>query len=1008
MFILKRVLSLAIPILCFIAVVGTFSATYAQSSATSASIAGVIADPQGAVIPGAKVTITSIGTNNIREVMSGEDGAYTVKELRPSQYEIVVTADGFKRTILRVELDLGVNAKVDVNLNVDTTNVDVIEVRGSTLIQEGKTESSINQDSTRIDGLPINRRSFLDFALTSPRVTMSRTPAQGITSASGISFNGQSSRRNNVTIDGVDNNSVPTGNVRATFSQDAVQEFQVVSDSYSAEFGRAVGGVINIVTKGGSNDYHGSIFFIDRNDKLSTRDAFSPFKPRFSQYQSGVTLSGPIKKDKAFLFASFERLSIKQNSFITISDSTINSIRNVGFPVKNGPVPFGISNTTALFRGDFKVNANDNLSVRFNYGGEYDGRFEPFGGLTAETATQIQRVDEDALAINNIYVSAPLNLVNETRFLFSNRKRDAKGVVGGPHSVILADEGVVNFGPPPSSTPFFGTERVYQFVDNVSLSRGRNQIKTGIDLYYFYSPGKTFFLQPFATPQAAFLPIDFPTITGNPALPVFSALQAFDPSTRTPAELSFLGLLSNIAPGMFPGFPANVPLASLPLPLIYVQSFGNGTSKLIQRSLSTYIQDEFRLRPNLLIKGGLRYDINRSSAFPKNNGNFSPRVGFNYAPKNLNNLRVHGFYGIFFARELVGLAGAVNVTQSKAVTINSFPFPFSALIYSSPNRMLPGAAPPTTPGFITPPQLTTVFEFDKNLRSTYAHEVSFGADYYLNQNTSVSVNYNFVRGLKIFQERNVNPIIRPQANQVAAFITGRLDPTRGDVVQYASNGDSYYHGVTFSVERRFTPKINFLAFYTLSKAIDNFFDIRVDLTNGPVDPLNIRAERGLSTQDVRHRFSFSGTWDLSYTKNIFLRDFRLATIINVTSGVPYNLLAGVDLNQSGDAPPSDRPTIGAPLGRNVGIQPGFAGVDMRLTRRVYFHEKFFCEGFIEAFNLFNKTNISDVNNVFPPNRDGSFNLPPKTGANGRYIATPNRYVNAFAPRQLQVGIRLNF
>lgn len=1007
MFNIRKIIVFAIASISLLLVLTADSLVFAQAGATSSTIVGTVYDQQNAVIPGANVVAKNINTNDIREVMSNEDGVYSVQQLRPGQYEVMIKAEGFKPLILRVELDLGVSAKVDVNLKIDIDS-QVIEVRGSTLVQEGKTESSINQDKNRIDGLPINRRSFLDFALTSPRVTNNRTPAQGITSASGLSFNGQSGRRNNITIDGVDNNSVGTGSVRATFSQDAVQEFQVLSDSFSAEFGRAIGGVVNIVTKGGANEFHGNAFFIDRNDKISARDAFSPFKPRFSQYQPGITLSGPIKKDKLFFFTSFERLSVKQNNFITISDSTIAAIRNQGFLINNGPVPFSLATTTFLARADLKLTPNDTLYFRYNYGGEYDGNFEPVGGLTAGTSTQVHKVQENAIALNNTYVSAPLNLVNETRFLYSNRSRTAQGVVDGPQSVIVAPDGVVRFGPSPSSTPFFATERAYQFVDNVSLSRGRNQIKAGIDLYYFHTPGRSFSLQPFATPLIPFLSIDFPTITGNNALPVFSAIQAFDPGQRTPQQLAFLMLLTNIAPGMFPGFPANFPFATSPLPSIYQQSFGDGHAKLIEKSFSGFVQDDIKVNPNLLVKLGLRYDINRLAAYPKNNGDFSPRVAFSYTPNKVKNLHAHGAYGIFFAREFVGFSGAVEVTQSQAVKISAFPFPFSALLFSLPGHSIADSSKyPSNFQFV--PQLSTVFEYDKNIRSNYAHEVSFGLDYYLNSNTAVSVNYNWVRGLKLFEERNINPVIRPEGNQINAFLRGRVDPTRGDVIQYASNGDSYYHAVTFSAERRFAKNFNFLAAYTISKAIDDFFDVRVDLTNGPVDPFNTRGERGLSTQDVRQRFVFSGVWNLNYSKNIFLRDYVISTIITANAGIPFNLLAGVDLNQTGDAPPSDRPTIGGvSLGRNVGIQPGFAATDLRLTRRIPIKEKYVIEGFVEGFNIFNRTNISQVDNTFSPDAQGKFSLPANTGANGRYKATPDRYRNAFAPRELQFGVRVSF
>ena len=247
--------------------------------------------------------------------------------------------------------------------------------------------------------------------------------------------------------------------------------------------------------------------------------------------------------------------------------------------------------------------------------------------------------------------------------------------------------------------------------------------------------------------------------------------------------------------------------------------------------------------------------------------------------------------------------------------------------------------------------------------------------------------------------------MRPTNNPVESAIIGRIDPTRGQVSQFATASDSYYHSVTFAVNRRLANNFSLLAHYTLSKAIDNSTDIRLDVVDGPVDGLNLRAERGLSFQDARHRFVASGVWNLNYSKNILLRDFQLSSIITLESGRPYNLKAGVDLDRNGDIPAFDRPAF---LGRNVGVQPGFARVDMRLTRSISFKERFKFQAFFEAFNLFNRVNISTFDRTFPPDQRGNFNLPPNTGQNGRFIVTPDRFRGAFSPRQLQAGLRIEF
>src|SRR5581483_10988007 len=238
-------------------------------------------------------------TNFAREVASNEGGGFSILELPPGIYKVTVTAEGFSKETAQFELGLGTTTKINFILRVSSTPNEVIEVTASDAFVpgEGKTESATNIDSGRIENLPINQRNFLDFTLTAARIVPDRIPKQGATATSGFSVNSQSSRYNNLTVDGLDNNETLCGGVRTTFSQDAVKEFQVVSDSCSAEAGRALGGVVNIVTKNGINEFHGSIFNYIRNDALSARDVFASFKPNFEQYQYGATVSGPIKKD---------------------------------------------------------------------------------------------------------------------------------------------------------------------------------------------------------------------------------------------------------------------------------------------------------------------------------------------------------------------------------------------------------------------------------------------------------------------------------------------------------------------------------------------------------------------------------------------------------------------------------------------------------------------------------------------------------------------------------------
>ncbi len=996
----KLTIRLAIILSCLLS---GFSIVNAQSAGnTTSSITGKAVDEQISAVGGVTIIAKNPQTNFTREVITQEDGSYIINQLPPGNYILTVSGSGFTTQEKPLELVLGTTTVLNLTMKLGSST-DIIEIIANEAYLEGKTESSTNINRASITSLPINRRNFLDFSITAARVLADRLPAQGATATSGLSFNGQTARFNNITIDGLDNNDLGSGSVRSTFSQEAIQEFQIISDSYSAEFGRALGGIVNIVTRGGGNDYRGNLFLLNRNDDIATRDPFAAIKPPYSQYQFGGAIEGPIKKDHTFLFTSFERLSIKQNSIVTIADTTVQAANRLGFNLRNGAVPFSVANSVFLARVDSRISDNNTVWVRYNFGGSYNGALEPFGGLIGESNGGIQRLRDNSLAINNTHINNSLNLVNETRFIFTRRNQNLLPIEPVPQIRIVAPEGLITFG----QSTFLPQPRVFntfQIINNTSLIRGKHQIRFGVDFQRFSTVSNKTKLPIFSSGGAFFTPLDFGQVANMPGLPVLTSLQAFDPNLRTPQQKAFLSALSGVLPIFFPGFPSGVPIADLPLPAFFTQGFGDPSLSSIGKEFSLYLQDDIKLRPNLTIKAGLRYDLIRLKFVPNNNGNFSPRIAFSYSPTKLENLNIHGSYGLFFAGALVGQAFAIQLINSKAIQVPTMPFPFSVLPFSLPGRKFPQTTE-LPPGVTVTPQFSQSSQFVTNLRNSYTQQTSFGLTYLLNTNTAIAADYIFIRGIKLFGPRNINPIIRPAANPIQGALTGRVDPSRGDISQFETSFDSYYHALTLSFSRRFVRNFNFLAHYTFSKAIDNISDFRPDIAE-VVNPLLIRDERGLSLQDVRSRLVLSGTWDLSY-KNRLTNGFQLSTIISLNTGRPYNLLAGTDLNGNGDILPGDRPfENGASVGRNVGITPGFANVDVRVSRKVKFSERYQIQGLVEVFNLFNRTNINDLNRVFSPDANGNFNLPSKDG--GRFTITPDRFRSAFASRQFQLGLRVSF
>ncbi|QUV82467.1 TonB-dependent receptor [Chloracidobacterium sp. D] len=959
---------------------------YAQSGSTTGTITGRVCDASGAVIGGTEIVCLQVGTGIQRTVQSREDGTYEFLNLPPGDYELRARAAGFEDRRQTIRLSLGTTALVVITLATAGTT-DVIEVVADA---RNAAESATNIRQNEIPALPINRRDFLQFAITAARTVPDNLPDQGATATSGISFNAQSPRLNNLTIDGLDNNDATSGSIRSTFSQEAVREFQVVSDGYSAEFGRALGGIINIITKSGDNQFRGSLFGFFRNAALSARESLTPGKPPFEQYQYGLTAGGPLWRNRAFFFVTGERLNIRQNTVVTISDTVRAAALRNGFRFETGSIPFSTGGSTALVRGDWQITPEDNLTVRYNYGGQVNTAFEPFGGLTASTFTGEQRLTDHNLAVNNTFVSQQAFVV-ESRFLYSTRLQDIGATDPGPRIAINAPEGQVIFGKS-LVLPQFRDTQTYQFFTSVGLVRGRHQMKFGGDVLRVDSRQR----QPASEGgQAIFSAVSLAALGGPPGSPSMSALQAFDPTLRTPQQQAVLALIGAGLPNRFPGFPV-LPLDVLPITNDYRQGFLDPQpTRIPQTAWSLFALDDVSLHPAVRLNLGVRYDLIRARSTPENKGFVSPRIALVWQP--LQKLTVRSGYGLFTASNLTfPIFTIVPLTRRTLV----LPFPFSILPFTQPNRQLPPSG--DFPFGIQPvPQFGLEFQFARRLPVSYTQQASLSLESQLGS-TLFSVVYNYVRGNRILSLRNINPVVRPGVDPLDSAINGRLDPRRGTVNEYAAAYDSYYHGVTFGVERR-VGRFTGRASYTLSKAIDNYVDFRTSLQEF-AEPLDVRQERALSIQDARHRLVMSGVWKLEYSKHLLLRDYTLSYIFTAVSGRPWNLLAGVDLNRNGDA--NDRP---AGLGRNVGVTPAFYNLDVRLARRCINRDRFKLEGIVEAFNLFNRTNVREFGRTFPPVNpplNTEFNLPPRRG--GRFIVTPDRYRRAFPPRQIQVGFRMTF
>ena len=1012
-----------------VGVLGAIAApAVAQTRATTADLSGTVWDQSRAVLPGATVTFTNVETGLVRTAITEADGRFVVPAVQVGTYTLVAELSGFDPYRLEgVLVSLGTSIAFDITLRVSGTEESVTVTAESPLVEVQKTAVSTVVSQRQIESLPINGRNFISFSIITPGVSTDQTPQQGASATSGLTFAGQRARSNNITVDGVDNNDATVGSVRATFSQEAVREFQVLTNSYSAEFGKATGGVVNIVTKSGTNNVDGSAFFYYRDKSLNARGHFEDFDPAgnridaakapFSQKQFGGTIGGPIRRDKTFFFASVERLDVSTSNFVNIDDRTIirhpvspalslcpagqtctaaQILRNAGFPVETGNVPYAVESTQFLAKIDQQLKPTQNLSFRVNVADDLNENLEPFGGLVARSrAAALDSRDWMVAASHTAVIST--KIVNELRFQLASRDQvvysldpTCNGICdmeteGGPTLEVtgFASVGRQRFTPQPR-------ENIrYQVLDTFSYYAGDHQLKTGLDFSFIDHKSQS-------------LPLHFG------------------------GRYIFRDLALTLVPGL-PPFPVSpIQAVALGVPAAYVQGYGDSSGPYPYKDLSFFVQDDWRVSSRLTLKAGLRYQnqywpdftydvpgYDGTYAFPRDSNNFAPRLAASFDPTGSGKTSVHGAYGLFFDNHITGVAGITDLIDG-ADKVRTFVAALNAnpalsdqraiLAWSSPGRRLPEAVLGTYPSL--------VISIDPGLQTPYAHHASVGVDRELPGELALSANFVYVRGNNQLGTIDYNPVIP------SLITTGRLRPvdtpgrplSSASVLQYTSFGETWYRGFTASLSKRFSRSYQLMASYTLSKAEDNSTDYQsafVPQDNGagrdPADPNGLPVgfdpndEKGPSLQDQRHRLVVSGLY-------VFPWDIHASFILTAASGRPYNVRAGADTNNDGnggaDAP--DRPwttpgDLSTRIGRNVGEMPAQSTFDLRLTKRFRLGERAAFDAIFEVFNLFDRTNYIGVNEVFGT---GAYPSNP--------LSTFGQYTQAGPPRQMQLAARLSF
>ncbi|HWP44339.1 MAG TPA: TonB-dependent receptor, partial [Blastocatellia bacterium] len=387
---------------------------FAQQSPTG-SIRGVVSDPQGAVIPRAVVTVTNKATGASRKVDTGDDGIYLVSTLLPGEYEVKVEAQGFATLVISTTVEVGKTSPGDAQLRVGAANEIVDVVSEAPVID--KTNYKIDGVISRqkIDSLPLNGRNFLQLALLEPGVSVSVSTPGNANNLFNVSFGGSSAANTRITVDGGSVLDFVTGGAAQNFSTETIQEFQISSFNFDLSTGVTASGAVNIVSRTGTNDYHGSALFFARDDAWAAVPTLGRGAPDFRRYQYGGSIGGPIKKDRAFFFGNVEWLD-QDSVFSTVHTG------HPAFTQLDNITGSNYDGIVANIRGDFKINDKNNLFTRYSYDDNDTFGPEAFNTLPSNWRVNTNRDHNIQAGLTTVFNQ---NLVNDLRFNYQRIKNDS-------------------------------------------------------------------------------------------------------------------------------------------------------------------------------------------------------------------------------------------------------------------------------------------------------------------------------------------------------------------------------------------------------------------------------------------------------------------------------------------------------------------------------------------------------------------------------------------------------
>jgi Carboxypeptidase regulatory-like domain/TonB dependent receptor len=970
--------------------------------ALTGTITGTVTDASKAAIPNVKVTARNIETNLERSTVSGDLGLYTLTLLPVGDYEITATATGFNDVKAGpVRVGVGQSITVELPMAVGAVASQIQVEATAAAIETTRSSLATTVDNNQISNLGVNGRDFLAFLLLTPGVTRDVRTGD-------LSFGGLRGTLNNLQVDGSDNNNnfygqalgrTGTGRAPYQFSVDSVEEFQVNSSSYSAEFGRAGGAVTNVVTKSGTNAFHGSAFeyFRDRYLNANTWINNSRGIPRqpFHVNQFGVTLGGPVIKNKDFFFFNYDgqRRHLPNPVFLGVSipsalQTPANQAKINQLNALLTPYQLAFDQDVYLIKNDWQINDKHRLAVRYNRQ-KFDGvGLESSGNQVAFEHSGTASVITDTVSASLSSVFSP-SLINEFRFQYLRDDEPSVAYSLGPETV-LREGGTIalQFGSS-SITPRFANIKGFQFGDNVTRIAGRHTFKVGADINQNYISNY------FAG-----------SARGTYNFNSYAEFFANQPSSFVQA---------------FPG----------------VNTTGF-TTKPDVTELGFYAQDEFRVNTRLTLNLGIRYDLALltkppvknpdpqlaalgvdTSALSNDTNNFGPRLGFAYKALSNDKLVIRGGYGFFYGRTPQILVSTAY--NQNGISVSSLTFTGAAIPAYPANF----ASQPASGGTAAVP---SILFFDKTYVLPLVFQGSLGLEYEVARNTTVAVNYLNVRGEHLTRTRDVNlfPPVPVSVNlpglgsrTLLRYPGPQGSPFRpanhfARIEAFESGADSLYNGLTLSFKRRFGAHYEVALAYTYSKAIDTVTDFTSVVPFNPIDegkmaeyPTLPGIDRGPSVNDQRHRVVTNFVWNLDYfhgrksaLERYLIDGWQLSGIIFAQTGQPYSNAVGGDANNDTNSATERVPQDG----RNTNYGPTISNFDLRVTKSIpLYRERVHFNLALDAFNAFNQANFL-ASNV----RNGKFNF---SAATGLFVPTTNfgTYANqTLDNRILQISGRIVF